>query len=619
MDKKTLIGVVLIALLMFVWMFYMGSTQQSVPPEQKKNADKQKVETVSEEKEEESAIKPILNLEEKYGKYFSKFTTDAEQHIEIETDYYKAIISNKGAAIVRWTLKDYNKWDGVPVQLINYENYELFMRFITTEAKKIDTRDLFFSDKNLEKNIKLTGDASKEITYDLDLGDGQIITKKITFYGNKYHIEQDITVSNLDGILKGGYSLVWGNNLNYQEYNSVSESENSQTIISMNGSVETFDASETEIEDESYTGIIDYVAVKTKYFTAAIIPQPWQGFDSHASFAGYYKNVKKNGKVEYYEMDLRVPYKGGKQTNSFQVFIGPVKYDIVRKYGLEATVNFGWKFIRPIGEYLISPLFNLIYRLVSNYGIALILFALIMKILLYPLSITQMRSASKMQLLAPEMTKIREKYKDDMQKQQAETMKLYQEYGINPAGGCLPMLIQFPILISLWQVLQNNIDLRQQDFILWITDLSMPDKIVSWDFSFLGLSHISGLAVAMSLAMFFQQKMTITDPRQKGMLYIFPIMFLLIFSNLPSGLNLYYFTFNLLGIAQQIYINKFSRNKMTLEDMKRQPKKESWLQRKMQEAQEIAAAQGKLPPNFKKVEQNKNINKSRNKNYKRRK
>ncbi|HOQ49564.1 MAG TPA: membrane protein insertase YidC, partial [Candidatus Kapabacteria bacterium] len=243
--------------------------------------------------------------------------------------------------------------------------------------------------------------------------------------------------------------------------------------------------------------------------------------------------------------------------------------------------------------------FQFVHKFVPNYGIAILIFSLIIKILLHPLSITQMRSAQKMQLLSPEMEKIRTKYKDDQQAQQKEIMKLYSEYGINPASGCLPLLLQMPILFALWAVLRSAIELRQEPFIWWITDLSMPDKILSFGFSFLGMSHLSGLALLMGATMFIQQKMTITDPRQKAMVYMMPIMFVFLFSNFPSGLNLYYFFFNLLSIAQQIYINKFSKKRLTLEDLKKMPKKEGWLQRKMREAQELAEAQGRSFPGAK--------------------
>jgi YidC/Oxa1 family membrane protein insertase len=175
-------------------------------------------------------------------------------------------------------------------------------------------------------------------------------------------------------------------------------------------------------------------------------------------------------------------------------------------------------------------------------------------------------------------------------------MKLYSEYGINPASGCLPLLLQMPILFALWSVLRTQIDLRQADFIWWITDLSLPDVLVHLPFSLLGIKFISGLALLMGITMFLQQKLTITDPRQKAMIYIMPVMFTMIFSSLPSGLNLYYFMFNLFSIVQQVYINNYSKNRPTLAQLKKAPKKEGWFQKKMREAQNLAESQGRSVP-----------------------
>jgi len=202
-----------------------------------------------------------------------------------------------------------------------------------------------------------------------------------------------------------------------------------------------------------------------------------------------------------------------------------------------------------------------------------------------------------MKLLTPEIEKVREKHKDNMQQQQMATMQLYSEYGLNPISGCLPLLMQMPIFMALWKTLSSAIDLRQQPFILWINDLSLPDVIFSWGFSILGLTQISGLALLMAITLFIQQKMTITDPRQKSIIYIMPIMFLFMFSYFPGGLNLYYFMFNLLSILQQLYINNFSKKRMTLEQLKQMPKKkEGWLAKKMREAQEMQKVTGKPLP-----------------------
>ena len=204
------------------------------------------------------------------------------------------------------------------------------------------------------------------------------------------------------------------------------------------------------------------------------------------------------------------------------------------------------------------PLFQFLHLLIPNYGWVIIVFSVIIKIALHPLTRTSMKSMKRMQALTPLMNEIREKYKDDQNKQNQQIMNLYKEYGINPAAGCLPLLLQMPILFALYAVFRSSIELRQSAFMFWIHDLSIPDTILHLPFTvpFFGITEVSGLALAMGITMFLQQKMTVTDPRQKAMVWMMPILMTLMFNGLPSGLNLYYFVFNLLAIGQQVWINK---------------------------------------------------------------
>lgn len=598
MDRNSIIGLSLISVLILVWLVYMSYQEVPIPKDVPKEATQEQVV----QPKDSAAIAPVVqDSAQVAGKYgiFSQFTEGFETIYTVETELYRARISSKGGAIKFWTLNKFKKWDKEPVQLINNSLGELYMNFVTMDAKRIDSRNLNFTLFGQTKtNFKLEKGRKLNLDFVIDLGNNRKIIKSLKFFNDKYHIEQNIILENLDEIIPSrGYNLVWEKGLVYQEYNSVDESSDAHAMVQMNGEVEEVNAEKDQGVEKSFTGIIDFAAIKTKYFGAAIIPQPWQKFDGTVDLSGDLKRFKNDGVTEYYSMSLRVPYKGGKQTNSFKVYVGPLDYDIVKEYGLNATVSLGWKYvIRPIGEYFMLPIFRFIHRFVPNYGIVILLFAFIIKMLLHPLSITQMKSAQKMQLLTPEMEKIRAKYKDDQQTQQKEIMKLYSEYGINPAGGCAPLVLQMPILFALWAVLRSAIELRQAPFALWIMDLSVPDRIFSFGFSMFGISHLSGLALLMGITMFIQQKMTITDPRQKAMVYMMPVMFTFMFANFPSGLNLYYFFFNLLAISQQFYINKLSKNKPTLEDLRKNPKKPGWLQKKMAEAQQIAEAQGKTIP-----------------------
>ena len=618
MDKKSIIAVVLVSVIVFGWMLWQQSNYE--PPEVQ-TADSVKTETSEQrtripDKEDIPEVEETvtdadidaadtagteqqdMELARKFGPSFAPFATGDMKIITIENEFVKAKISSKGLTIFKWQLKKYDKWDGVPTQLIWNNKGELFMSFVSMEGASIDTRDLYFDfEDDYKEHYRLSGKQTLTLAARLKLDDNKYIRKTITFTGNSYVTDHNLELNNLESIIPSrGYNYVWSDGLRYQEKNSVEETQSAMGMISQNEDIAEVTTTESEVE-EAFTGQIDYVAVKTKYFGAAAIPEPGEKYDGTVDIFGDHDFAKNDGQVTKYGFSYRIPYDGGKKVNTFKVFIGPLEYGLVDSLGLKEMVSLGWRYgIRQIAEYVMLPLLTFIHKFIPNYGVTIIIFSILIKFLLYPLSIQQMRSASKMKLLQPEMEKLREKYKDDNTKQSQETMKLYGQYGVNPMGGCFPMLLQMPILFALWSLLRNAIDLRQSEFIWWITDLSVPDKIVDFGFSFLGLSHLSGLAILMGAAMFFQQKMTITDPRQKSMIYMMPVMFVFMFSNFPAGLNLYYFMFNLLGIGQQVYINKFSKNKVTLEDLKKSPKKEGWLQKKMREAQDMAEKQGRSVP-----------------------
>jgi YidC/Oxa1 family membrane protein insertase len=616
MDRNSLIAIVLITILVIIWMVWMSvnqvppkDTTEKPPQTSEEIATKDTIPQEQNNKEKTEEQQPVQNdtsatqlnkYVELYGETFAGSVHGKEQLIKIENELVKVYLSTRGAVIKKWYLKDFKTWNQYTTQLI-WTSYGVPGLTLSSRetGKEIDTRHLYFKINNATKhNYVLKGDDSITISMTLEPKPGKKITKTYTFYGNKYHVDVNVTLENFDDILTNkGYKFEWVRGLRYQEPNSVDESNSAEAQVSINGEIFTLDAKEYNLLTEKKTGVIDYAAMKIKYFTAAIKPKPERSFDGTVVLEGQRWGAPDNGIIERYNIAYIVPYRGGKQSRSFQIYIGPIDYDILNEYGLEKLVNLGWKFIiRPIGEFFMLPFFLFIYKLIGNYGISIILFSIVMKIILYPLSIQQMRSAHKMKIIGAEVAKVREKYKDDQKKQQQELMKVYSTYGINPAGGCLPLLLQMPILYALWVVLRSSIELRQADFALWIHDLSLPDSIVTLPFPIFGITSISGLALLMGITMFIQQKMTLTDPKQKAMVYMMPIMFTLMFSYFPSGLNLYYFVFNLLGILQQLYINNYSKNKLTLEDLKKMPKKESWFTKKMREAQEIAQAQGKTLP-----------------------
>ncbi len=620
MDKRSITAIGLITILLIAWMFWNQSVhKRAVEPVIKDSTEKivkaSKTATDSNVSQEEiltekvspqdtiasidPSIKDSLETSNKFGRFFAHLSKGSERKIIIENDLIRTQLTSKGAVIKYWIVKNYKMWNGITTQLVKDRTGQLYLRFLTMDGKRIDSRDLYFDLDYKKDSVKLRGKDSLTITGRLRIDDNKEIIQRLTFYGNTYNIKTEIEVRNLDEILTNrGYDYCWSGGMVFQEQNSVDESNSSLGMISMAGDIMETKADEDDYEEVGPEGLIEFAAIKTKYFGVAILPLPYKSFDGIVDMRGKTVHLRRdNGKNKTFDMSYRIPYRrGGEQKNIFDIYIGPLEYDRLKEHHLEGMVSLGFRYgIRQIGEYFMMPIFNFIHKFIPNYGIVILVFSLLIKILLYPLSIQQMQSARKMQLLSPEMTKLREKFKDDQQAQQKETMKLYSEYGINPMGGCLPLLLQMPILFALWAVLQSAIDLRQEPFMLWIKDLSTPDVIFTIP-GFPIIQHFSGLALLMGVTLFFQQKMTLTDPRQKAMIYMMPIMFTLMFSSFPSGLNLYYFMFNLIGIAQQIWINKFSKKQPTLEQMKKAPKKEGWMQRKMREAQELAEAQGRSIP-----------------------
>jgi YidC/Oxa1 family membrane protein insertase len=386
--------------------------------------------------------------------------------------------------------------------------------------------------------------------------------KTLKFKNGEYGLDVDVKFVNTpDVVANFEYQLVWESGLRYAEQNSVDESSFSAAYAFAGKELTEIDAASLDSRPEkNISGTVDWVAMRTKYFALAIVPK--DATSEGAYLGGSRVEAPNKGAIESYSVAVKMPFKGGpEEGSSFRIFIGPADLRLLKSYatGLDKIVGLGWTWlIRPISEYVMLPLMSFIHYLVPNWGLVIIVFSIIIKIVLHPLTRSSMRSMKKMQALQPLMTEIKEKYKDDPQKMNQQVLNLYKEYGVNPAGGCLPVLLQFPILIALYNVFRATIELRQGGFVWWITDLSIPDRIFTLPFEipFFGIRDVSGLALLMGITMFVQQKQTVKDPRQKAMVWMMPIMMTLLFNGFPSGLNLYYFVFNILSIGQQMMINR---------------------------------------------------------------
>ncbi|MEE4312012.1 MAG: membrane protein insertase YidC [candidate division KSB1 bacterium] len=568
MDKRTVLAFILIgALLVFTQTDYykekvLGLEKVEPTYEQEMPSEEKVVEDVKPlEKPDDDMQSPTAGPagDDVTSQIESNLTTGTGEDIEIYTSKYKAVFSTKGATVRRWELTDYfyGTESEIPVQLIKDDGYgNLAVKFAVDEDTLMTHDFLFSADK---KTVHLSeSNTEATVRFVLELGDRQKLIKTYTFYNDTYHFDLDVELINLDDMISDQkYTLDWLSGLNLTEKNTKEDLNNSKAYIFTGGDKEELSISAKPKESKTLgpvEGQIDWIGIRSKYFISAIFPKS----DNDVS-AKLKANSFKSSTGEFYKnysghLQMKIPERNkNNYAERFQVYIGPLDYSTVKQYhsGFEKIMGWGPGFIRPFSKLVIS-VFKFLHNYIPNYGWVLIIFSILVKIVVFPLTRKSYVSMHEMQKLQPLMAELKEKYQNDPQRMNKETMKLYKEHGVNPLSGCLPMLLQMPLLWSIFLVFRNTIQLRQEPFILWIKDLSAPDTIATLPFSlpFLGADlHI--IPLLMGATMFLQQKMTMRDPKQKAMVYIMPLFLTFIFYSFPSGLNLYYTLFNVFSMLQQ--------------------------------------------------------------------
>jgi YidC/Oxa1 family membrane protein insertase len=613
MDKQSILGFILIAVVFALWMYFSTPDQKKdISQEQHPKKELKETDTISSRNDQKPAVTVPTAVETKqasdrnYGQFFASTTSGESRTFTVETDLYSAVFSAAGGGIKSWTLRNFFTWNKKPLQLIDWElSSDVNVLFGTLDGKLVDTKNLFYTiripqDKNKKDVVTLKDSSKYTVEFLLPIkGDTICILKRFTLQNGTYYFDCDIEMRNMKDVIANSEYQVIMNSLALTEENSVDESSFSQASAMMGGEIIKLDASESGKQfRENKNGPTTWISTHNKYFMSALVAkQPFMGTGVYME--GEHLTTPNQGVRKRYQASMKIKYQGAEsEKSSFKVFIGPMDYNVLKggNVGLENVLSLGWTWVvKPISEYIIIPLFNLLHRFIANFGLVIILFTIIIKIVLQPLTKSSMVSMRKMQQLQPIMNEIREKYKDDQQRQNTETMKLYKDYGINPAGGCLPLILQMPILFALFAIFRSTIDLRQQPFVGWINDLASPDIIVRLPFTIplVGMNFVSGLALAMAITMFFQQKMSVKDPRQQAMVYIMPVMFWFMFNSFPSGLNLYYFLFNLLSIIQQYYLNKKYEGQPLQKVTPKKGAGKGWMERAMESAQVRAKSQKK--------------------------
>lgn len=550
MEQGRLFLAIALSFLVFVvWEFvFVGKQEVTPPPEPGKVtestvADHQKNE-ITESAKESTDING--ELVETPGTIFNT--------LQINTPLYSAKISEKGAGFVSFVLHDYKESlekNSANKELISSANKSgtALLNFTGEEASEISnavfTTD--FSSKTLD--VK---DGSQPVSFFWQSTSGLLIEKRYTFYADSYKIKLDVILKNMSPQSKQGDLIV----------SMTNSPPSGKRRFTFEGPFAFIDNKLKEIkvkdldEKNMFTGNIDWAGLGDQYFMTALAPAT----SSDASIKVNLSQENNLLDVQYIQK-TKVLQPGTQKQYDYSLFLGPKRMSVLKAAGgnLDKAINFG--FFDVIAKPCLWLMDYIYEHLIPNYGIAIILLTLLFKIIFWPLGTKSYKSMAEMKKLQPLMAEIRQKYKDDKKKMNEEIMGLYKTYKVNPMSGCLPMVVQIPVFFAFYRMLYGAIELRHASFLWWITDLSAPDRLFTFNFSIPMMTPPYGvpvLTIIMGATMFLQQRLSPPpgDPSQAKFMMMMPLIFTVIFVNFPAGLVLYWLTNNILSISQQYYITK---------------------------------------------------------------
>jgi YidC/Oxa1 family membrane protein insertase len=620
LDLNSVIGIVLI-IGIFLCMMY-----QNKPSEATLAAEKAKKELVAKEAQAKAAaVKPIVTptaivagdstqlvqLQKTLGGFaYSATLPSAKNDVTtIQNDFVLLKIANKGGYIVEATLKNFEKFkknSGQLVSLIKDNNADLNIQLQTNDNRTLNTKDLYF-----EPTLSKVG-ADQVLSMKLKSGANEFLEYKYILKPNDYMVGFDIRSQGLNKVLNTAKPLDLQWNLKTFRTEKSIAIENRFTEIHY----EYEDGKTSNVGDgnnkEETPDKVSYIAFKQHFFSAILLTN-----------TPFEKSVLKSNKlvvdeiidttfIKQFNATVPLAYTNGELDYKMNWYFGPSDYKTLKAYdkNLEKVIPLGWGIFGWINKFIFIPLFGFLSDYIA-YGIAIIVFTIIIKIAMSPITYKSFLSQAKMKVLRPEITELGEKFKKDPMKKQQETMKLYNKAGVNPMAGCIPALIQIPFMYASFQFFPSAFELRQKSF-LWADDLSSYDSVYQLPFHIpLYGSHISLFPIMAAIAIFFYMKMTSGDqqmaaPQQEGMpdmakmmkymIYISPLMMLIFFNSYGAGLSLYNFMSNLITIGIMFVIKNHivdpdKIHAQIQENKLKEPKKPGKFQQKLQEAMEQAEAQ----------------------------
>lgn len=562
MDKNVVIATILIVSILFVWMYFLSPPPPTPGPIDGPVAvDTQGVAAPP----VESEVAALTALPALTDSSLIAAQQGEARFITVNSDLYQARFSTRGGTLVSFALKDYTQYDQqTPVHLVDTTaGGAVGLVFTTPASHNMDTRTLLF-EPNVSGDVLQVAGEGETLSFETSLGQGSI-RFTYTFTPGTYEVGLEVDQKQVGTFQTAeGFEIVWNGAIPYSEdpHNRKDEVSKLGAYARSGGEVEGILLASDAEEELTLRGDVSWVALKNKYFTAVIIPdEPARQAELIGERTG---EIDDPGVTTAFRASLFMPSPAA-TGDHFRLYLGPLEYYHLAAYdlGLYGMIDYGWDALewmtRPLAKFVFIPAFALLSNFIGNYGLIIIIFALVIKLALYPLTKSSYRSMARMRELQPKMQEIKEKYPDNPQKQQEATMKLYRSSGVNPLGGCLPMLLQYPIIIALWMFLQQSIEIRQQGF-LWAHDLSAPDAILNLPFTipFYG-DFVAGFTLLMGLSLVVQmrtQAMPTSGVQAKVFMYVMPAMIFVIFNSLPSGLSLYYLCYNVITAVQQQWINK---------------------------------------------------------------
>ena len=621
-DFNTIIGFGLIFIII-IWMMYNGQKTSQNEQLEKARITKDSIQKAKQTAPKKAALialdstvtdsAKIKQLQGTLGSfaYSSTLPSAKENFTTLENEFVSLKIANKGGYVVEAILKKFEKFkknSGQLVELIKDNNASFNLQLQTKDNRVLNTKDLFF-----EPTLTKVGE-NQILSMKLKAGVNEYLEYKYVLAPNKYLVDFDIQTRGLNTILdtSKAIDLQWDLK-SYRNERSISY-ENRYAEIYFEYEDEKIDYVAQGNDKEENPEKATFIAYKQHFFTSILLTKtPFQNAKLYSN--DLVKDEKKDTIfTKQYKATIPLAFTNGELDYKMNWYYGPTDYNTLKNYdrNLEKIVPLGWGVFGWINKFIFIPLFGFLSSFMG-LGIAIIIFTILIKIAMSPITFKSFLSQAKMKVLRPEITEIGEKFKKDPMKKQQETMKLYNKAGVNPMAGCIPALIQIPFMYASFQFFPSAFELRQKGF-LWADDLSSFDEIFKLPIHIpLYGDHVSLFPILAAIAIFFYMKMTSGDqamaqPQQDGMpdmakimkimIYVSPVMMLIFFNSYGSGLSLYNFISNLITIGIMLVIKKYfidsEKIHAQIQENKSKPKTESKFQKKMREMMEQAEAQKQL-------------------------